>query len=109
MDENDQLKAGTRPHDPKSGTQPVLQFVSRNRNTSNINIGQNTEGTPRLQSADPVVSPSEIGKRTAAKLLPIAPPWIEIEVKEDDRSILIGPGRWLTRGSGCLVVAATGL
>jgi hypothetical protein len=33
-------------------------------------------------------------------------PWIDIVASEED--VLIGPGRWLTRGSGCMLVAPTG-
>lgn len=35
-------------------------------------------------------------------------PWLEIELAPDDESVLIGPGRWLTRGSGAFIVAQTG-
>ena len=39
--------------------------------------------------------------------IPSAPrAWVDIEASEED--VLIGPGRWLTVGSGCMLVAPTG-
>lgn len=40
--------------------------------------------------------------------LPQARPWLDIKIEQDDKSVVVGPGRWLTRGSGCLVVGPTG-
>jgi hypothetical protein len=40
---------------------------------------------------------------------PEARPWLDIALPPEDDSILIGPGRWLTRGSGCFITAPTGV
>jgi hypothetical protein len=38
----------------------------------------------------------------------IARPWIDAGQSASDADVLIGPGRWITRGAGVLVVAYTG-
>lgn len=40
----------------------------------------------------------------------VARSWIDLEeVDPTDQSVLIGPGRWLTRGSGMMLIAPTGV
>lgn len=46
---------------------------------------------------------------STTKSLPKVRPWVDIAVPEHDDSVLIGPGRWLTVGSGCFVIGPTGI
>lgn len=46
--------------------------------------------------------------RDGAPTIATARPWVDVRLPDDDDSVLIGPGRWLTRGSGCFLVGPTG-
>jgi len=39
---------------------------------------------------------------------PVAQPWIDAGQSASDADVLIGPGRWITRGAGVLLIAYTG-
>jgi hypothetical protein len=42
--------------------------------------------------------------------LPAVMPWLDVQpVPDDDDSVLLGPGRWITRGSGVFLIAPTGV
>ena len=43
-----------------------------------------------------------------ADILEDARPWIDVGQTASDADILIGPGRWITRGAGVLLIAYTG-
>lgn len=85
------------------------QYAARRLRTELLTAADALEktGNPALVAKGVEGALRIIGAEREAR--PAARPWLDVALPPDDDSILIGPGRWLTRGSGCFITAPTGI